>query len=471
MNDPQEPATAPEPTHGLPQSLTEAVLWLRSDKVSCYELTRGYLARIEAAEPNLNAFITVMADQALAAARARDEHRAAGKALGSLHGVPLVAKDIYDTAGVRTTVGAKIFEDRIPDESAAVIRRLEAAGAVFLGKTNMNEFAAGVTGTNARFGDTANPLMPGRSPGGSSSGTAAAVAARCCAAGIGTDTGGSIRIPAACCGVTGLRPTRGLISLEGVFPRAYSLDTAGPLAATVADAALLLDAMVGHDEPAAQGWQTSSPDLDKGVHGLRLGVIRNHTYRGLDTDVESAIHQSVKRLADAGAEVVEVAIPALEDAPGYDKLFSTILLYEFGQIMASTRHDTPANAFGPLVRRDLDQSAAISKETYHQSLEQAGAFTLDLKKAFQTVDALITPAQPMVAPPQGAAPKVFARMRRFVQPFSLAGLPAVVVPCGWNAQGLPVGLQIAADAYQEAVALRVAAAAEWRRPFRGSAWA
>ncbi|CDS48176.1 Aspartyl-tRNA(Asn) amidotransferase subunit A @ Glutamyl-tRNA(Gln) amidotransferase subunit A [Polaromonas sp. CG9_12] len=233
----------------LPGSIAEAARGLRARSYSCEELTRAYLRAIDELQPRLNAFITVTGQQALDQARRLDAELRAGKDRGPLHGIPIVHKDLYDTQGVRTTVGSEFFKDRIPNADATVVTRMAQAGVVSLGKTHMNEFAAGISGTNAFFGDAHNPWDLARSPGGSSSGTGAAIAAGLCLGGTGSDTGGSIRVPASWNNITGIRPTFGRVSLRGVYPRAYSLDVAGPLGRSVADVAMLLQAMVGHDPP------------------------------------------------------------------------------------------------------------------------------------------------------------------------------------------------------------------------------
>ncbi|HRP97068.1 MAG TPA: amidase [Rhodocyclaceae bacterium] len=451
----------------LPRTIAEAGQLLRSGATSSEQLTRTYFAAIEKLEPKLNAFITLLQDRAIAAARARDAELAAGRDLGPLHGIPIVTKDIFDTAGIVTTVGSKAFENRVPDTDATVIRRLEAAGAVILGKTNMNEFAAGVTGTNDVFGNTHNPWMLGRSPGGSSGGTGAAIAAGLCLGGTGTDTGGSIRVPASWCGIAGIRPSYGLVSLNGVYPRAYSLDVAGPLAPTVGDLAVLLDAMAGYDpkyehSSLAQRRASYADVLGKGVAGMRLGIVRNYTYRDVDDDVAAAIRQAADTFARLGAEIVEIEVPPLEGELDYAKLFSEVLLYEFNQILGDEYRATPdrERVFGSIVQRNIAVGEKVERTAYERTLRSRAELTARVKKAFDEVDTMLTPALPMVAPALDAPGEVFARGRQFTLPFSFTALPSVVVPCGFNPEGLPIGLQIVGNHFEEALLLQMASTFE-----------
>lgn len=440
----------------LPRTIAEAGEWLRSGKTSCLDLARAHLARIAELEPRLNAFITLMAEEALATAAELDADLRGGRDLGPLHGIPLVAKDLFDTGGIRTTVGSKVFEHRVPANDAAAIRQLKAAGAVFLGKTNMNELAAGVTGTNETYGDTHNPWRRGYSPGGSSGGSAAAVAAGLCLGAAASDTGGSIRIPASWCGVAGIRPTPGLVSVEGVHPRGPSLDVAGPMAGTVPDLALLLDAMA---DPAARPVAGYAAAVGEGLAGLRLGIVRDYTYKGVDDAVAAAVRRAVETFSDLGATVVEIEVPALAGDANHAQLFNDILLHEFSRMAAGAQRGRERD-FGAIVRRNIADGERISRETYRESLRMQAALSERMEDAFDSVDAVLTPAQPMVAPPLHAPRAVFARGRHFVLPFSLARLPAVVLPCGFDAECLPIGLQIVGNRSDDATILRVAAAFE-----------
>lgn len=440
-------------------SITESAARLRAGEIRCTELVEASVRRAEALQPVLNAFITIAAEQALARARALEQELRAGTDRGPLHGIPIVVKDCLDTAGVRTTIGSRYFRDRVPAANAEVVERLLAAGAVVIGKTNMNECAAGTSGRNAAFGDVRNPWALERSPGGSSSGTAAAVAAGAAAAGVGTDTGGSIRIPAACTGTVGLRPTLGSVPDGGCFRRSFSFDVAGPLARSVGDCALVYAAMAGRPalEPGA------------GVAGVRLGVIRDFSFRDLDPQVEAAVRAALARLAALGAEVREVSIPRL-DAFRYEALYD-ILLYEFHQSFGEhwRRARRPADVFGPVVLANLERGSAIREETYRAALAARAADTAAVRAIFAEVDALVTPVLPRPTPRLDAPTDAFERQRQFMLPFSFVGLPAIAVPCGLDGDGLPLGMQLVGERLQEHRLLRIAAAYEsagaWHRRF------
>ena len=450
----------------VPSSIAEAGEWLRAGSISVVALTEHYLACIKALNPELNAFITIAEQQALESAAALDLELQQNNDRGPLHGIPIVHKDIYDTAGMPTTVGSEFFEARIPTQDATTVRQMREAGTVMLGKTNMNEFAAGISGTNAFYGDAHNPWKLDYSPGGSSSGTGAAIAAGLCLGGTGTDTGGSIRVPAAWCGISGIRPTYGLVSLSGIYPRAYSLDVAGPLAKTVKDVALLLDAMAGYDptDPNASLSQTRvsyAKGLDQGIEGMRLGIVKNYTFRDVDPEVAAAVQSAAEIFTGLGAEVVEIDIPLLSSGPlEYSALFN-ILLYEFNQILGDEYNaETDKSLFGPTVQGNIARGSEISAETYETAQKERPGQTAELKAAFDQVDALITPALPMVAPLLSADGEIYARGRQFTLPFSFTALPSVTTPCGFSTEGLPIGMQIVGNHFEEALILRIAAAFE-----------
>ncbi|WP_333842654.1 amidase [Pelomicrobium sp.] len=449
----------------LPGTIAEAAYRLRTGTLTATDLARACLEGIARLEHRLKAFITVTEDEALEAAETLEAELKQGKDRGPLHGIPIVHKDLYDTAGVLTTIGSELFRQRVPREDATVVRKLKVAGTVMLGKTNLSEFAAGTSGTNRAFGDTANPWDLARSAGGSSSGTAAAVAAGLCLGGTGSDTGGSIRIPASWSGIVGLRPTFGLVSLHGCHPRAYSLDCGGPLARTVADVAILLNAMVGYDPRYRHSIRAPKVDytahLGKGVKGLRLGIVEGYTFRDVDQEVGDAIQAAADRLAELGAQVKTVGVPVLNDPAGHSSLLD-VLLYEFNQILGAQYRaiENKEEMFEPIVRANILRGEAISRETYEKLLAERPKRMAAMKVVFREVDALLTPTTPTVAPPLDADPEVFDRARRFNLPVSFLGLPALSVPCGFSAAGLPIGLQLVADTLQEALLLRIAAAYE-----------
>ncbi|MBA3596151.1 MAG: amidase [Methylibium sp.] len=459
---------ASAPRGALPGSIAEAGKALRAGAFTSEELTKAYLRAIAESQPKLNAFITVTADQAVAQARRLDQELRAGKDRGRLHGIPIVHKDLFDTAGVATTVGSEFFKGRTPRNDATVVARMAEAGVVSLGKTNMNEFAAGTSGTNAFFGDVHNPWDLARSAGGSSSGTGAAIAAGLCLGGTGSDTGGSIRVPASWNGITGIRPTFGRVSLSGVYPRAYSLDCAGPLARSVADVAALLQAMVGYDPTYKDSVRAPAEDfssrLAAGIRGLKIGIIDNYTYRDVDPDVVHAVQAAAQVLERLGATVLQVRIPMLAGPLEYSSLFN-ILLYEFNQILGvEYRATADKNLFGPIVRGNIARGETVSREFYERSLRERAQKKRDFREVFKQVDALITPTMPTVAPVLSASGDTYDRGRQFALPFSWVGVPSISVPCGFGAGGLPIGMQIVGDEMQEALLLRIAAAYEGATP-------
>ena len=449
-----------------PASIVEAGEQLRSGSLSAVELTEHYLTCIKEMNPQLNTFITIAEEEALESAAALDLELQQGQDRGPLHGIPIVHKDIYDTAGMLTTVGSEFFQGRVPEEDATTVRQMREAGTILLGKTNMNEFAAGISGTNAFYGDAHNPWKRDYSPGGSSSGTGAAIASGLCLGGTGTDTGGSIRVPAAWCGISGIRPTYGLVSLAGIYPRAYSLDVAGPLAKTVEDVALLLDAMAGYDprdtnSSLSQKRISYADGLYQGIAGMRIGIINNYTFRDVDPDVAAAIQSAADTFASLGAEIIEIDIPLLSSGPlEYSALFN-ILLYEFNQILGDEYNaEANKNLFGPTVQGNIARGSEISAETYETAQRERPSQTAELKAAFNQVDALITPALPMVAPLLNAEGEIYARGRQFTLPFSFTALPSVTTPCGFSTDGLPIGMQIVGNHFEEALILKIAAAFE-----------
>jgi aspartyl-tRNA(Asn)/glutamyl-tRNA(Gln) amidotransferase subunit A len=440
----------------LPASIVQAAAGLRAGEFSALALTEHCLERISALQPKLNAFITVTGNAALAAARERDSELRRGFDRGSLHGIPIVHKDCFDTAGVRTTVGADIFRNRVPHEDATVVQRLAAAGAVTLGKTHMNEFAAGMSGKNAFFGDARNPRDTARAAGGSSSGSACAVAARLCLGATGTDAGGSIRLPAAWTGVVGVRPSYGRVSTAGAYPRSFSFDCAGPLAASVQDAALLLDAMAGPDPDA----RASRAPED--LRGVRIGFIEDSA---VHDDVARALREALDALAGLGAQVVPATAKLQTAELDYSAIFD-VLLYEFHQILGEQYRATSdrEERFGPIVRANLERGATLSAADYRAALEARERFVRELRSAFLALDALVTPTAPTTAPMLDVPEAVFDQARRFTIPFSFAGLPALSLPCGADGNGLPIGLQIVGPHLGDQTILRIAAAYEGASP-------
>lgn len=448
-----------------PTTIAEAGKWLRQGSLTCESLAESCLRCIKKLDPTLNSFISVTEDLALTTARAMDKELSAGIDRGPLHGIPIAYKDNFDTAGVLTSCGSKLFEMRVPDKDAVIVRRMKASGTVMLGKTNMNELAAGgAGGFNKFFGSTRNPWHLDHESGGSSSGSGAAVAARMCLGALGTDTGGSIRGPASHMGVAGLRPTHGRINPAGIFPRAPSMDCAGPFGATVGDVAILLNAMMGYYLPERADRELFGEDftigLDEGVRGRRLGVVRNYTFRDVDPDVSSAVRVAVNELARLGAEIDEIEVPALEGKLS-DSFPLTVMLYEFNEIIGTCCPDAAKEKemFGPIVKKDLERAATITRSMYQSALADRRRRVTEIRQMFQNVDALLTPTMPTTAP-LIERPDLSGWHRQFTLPISFLSLPAVSVLCGFDSSRLPIGLQIVGNARQEALILRIAAAFE-----------
>ncbi|MGH7895478.1 MAG: amidase [Candidatus Binatia bacterium] len=456
-------------------TLAQAAEALRGRRVSSLELTHDYLARIERVNPALNAYVTVTAERALADARRATDEIARGGYRGALHGIPIGLKDLVDTAGIRTTYGSKVHATHVPVADATVARRLAAAGAVLLGKHNTHEYAFGVTTNNPHHGATRNPWDTTRIPGGSSGGSGAAVAARLACAAIGTDTGGSIRVPAAVCGIVGLKPTFGRVSKAGVFPMSYLFDHVGPLARTVEDAAIMLGAIAGYDPADAKTAAMPVGDyrtpLRKGVRGLRIGVPRSRLFAPLDDAVAAAIDEALGVLRRLGATVRDVEIPELP-MPGVFEL----MIAEAKEIHAATLRDRFQDLGLDL---QLYLSAPLGDAVWMAgALREAAAYAAAMRAVLEEVDLLALPTCPIGAPPIGAdvtdvgsveMQTFFAMVLRTV-PFNVAHLPALTVPCGFTRERMPIGLQLAGRPFDEATVLRAGhayeQATEWhtRRP-------
>jgi aspartyl-tRNA(Asn)/glutamyl-tRNA(Gln) amidotransferase subunit A len=452
---------------------------LRRREVSPVEITRVYLDRIHRLDPHLRAFITVTADQALADAETATRAIVGGRYLGPLHGVPLALKDLFYTAGVRTTAGSRILADFVPSEDATAVARLRAAGAIFLGKTNMEEFAYGATSINPHYGACRNPWDPERIPGGSSGGSASAVAAGLCAASLGSDSGGSIRQPAALCGLVGLKPTYGRVSRYGVVPLSWSQDHVGPMARSVRDAALLLQVIAGEDARDPSCSSAPVPGytnrLDEGISGFRLAIPRDFFFERVDGTIDAAVRAAARVLTDQGASLDEVPFPEAAHAATAG---AAILFAE-----ASAYHEdwlrTRPEQYGEPVRARLRVGSLLLATDYLKAQRARGVLVQRATALFDRVDALLMPAVPLAAPgqdqtiirwPDGTEEDIRGATLRLTRPFNLLGLPAVSVPCGFTTEGLPIGLQIVARPFAETTVLRVArayeAATSWhtRRP-------
>jgi aspartyl-tRNA(Asn)/glutamyl-tRNA(Gln) amidotransferase subunit A len=447
---------------------------------------RDYLARVEALDGKVRAFMTVTRETALAQAAEADARFKAGAPRGPLDGVPIALKDVLCTRGIRTTCGSKILENFVPPYDATVVRRLREAGTVLLGKLNMDEFAMGSSTENSAYFTTRNPWDLGRVPGGSSGGSAAAVAADLAAATFGTDTGGSIRQPAAFCGNVGVKPTYGRVSRYGLVAFASSLDQIGPFTKTVADAALVLQAIAGADPMDSTAAAVPVPDyraaLAGGVAGLRIGIPREYFIDGMDPEVERAVRAAVDVLRGLGAKTEEVSLPHTEYGLaayyliGPAEASSNLARYDGvkyglrlpgGRDVVEMESRTRAAGFGKEVKRRImlgtyALSAGYYDAYYGQALRVRTLVARDFQKAFETVDAIVAPTTPGVAFKIGEKedPLQMYLNDVFTIPTSLAGLPGVSLPGGFTLAGLPIGLQVIGKAYDEATVLRVAHAYE-----------
>jgi aspartyl-tRNA(Asn)/glutamyl-tRNA(Gln) amidotransferase subunit A len=443
-------------------SLNEASAMLRRRAVSPVELTQACLARIERLNPVLNAFITVTAEQALRQARDAEAEIRRGNWRGPLHGIPIALKDLIDTAGVRTTAGSALFKDRIPQEDAEVVRRLNAAGAVLLGKLNMHEFAYGATSVPTYFGPVHNPWKTDRIAGGSSGGSAAAVATGLCYGALGSDTGGSIRQPAAYCGIAGLKPTYGRVSTRGAIPLSWSLDHLGPMCRSVEDAALLLQVIAGYDPRESTSLDAPVPDYAKAlktkVSSLRLGIPRAIFYEQLDPEIDVAVKQAIDVLHKLSAGVRDVQLPRYQTLP--------VVAAEAYAYHARYVTKTP-ELYQPSTRTRIEGGAKITAEDYIQGRRELDRLRSAVAEVFADVDLLVTPTTPVppstiadaarseIPPPGGVAPSL-----RNTQPFDIFGLPTISVPCGFTSAGLPIGLQISGPHLGEPAVLALAHAYE-----------
>jgi aspartyl-tRNA(Asn)/glutamyl-tRNA(Gln) amidotransferase subunit A len=482
----------------LDTTLEGAGLALAAGETTSEALTTAAFDRIEKLDrghrgtPGLNAFLTLDRDGALASAKAADARRQAGQVLGPLDGVPLAVKDIFCTKGVRTTVASKILANYVPPYDATAVVKLRSQGAVLLGKLNMDEFAMGSSNENSAFGPVRNPWDLERTPGGSSGGSAAAVAARLAFGTLGTDTGGSIRQPAALSGVVGLKPTYGRVSRYGVVAFASSLDQVGPFGRTVRDTALQLGAIAGHDPHDSTSIPQEVPDylanIEGGVKGLRLGVPKEYFIAGIDPEVEAAVRAAIDTYQRLGAEIVEVSLPHTEYATATYYIVATAEassnLARFDGVRYGHRTSdakgllemylkSRAEGFGDEVKRRImlgtyALSAGYYDAYYVRAQKVRALIKRDFDEAFTKVDAIITPTSPTAAFKLGektADPLQMYLADIFTISCNLAGLPGLSMPAGFTAGGLPIGVQLLGKALDEATLLRVARAYERETKF------
>jgi len=424
---------------------------IRLGSLSPVELTRECLARIEKLNPQLNAYITVLSDFALAGARRAEQEIQRGEYRGPLHGIPIGLKDIIDTAGTRTTAASAQYEDRIPTEDAEVVRRLRAAGAVILGKQNLHEFAYGGSSIISFFGEARNPWNMARVTGGSSGGSAASVGAGLGLAAVGTDTGGSIRLPAAYCGVVGLKPTYGRISMRGILPLSPSLDHVGLITDSVYDAALMLQALAGYDADDPASSDVPVPDFTVGLEHfpqrLRIGVPRDFFFGDLHAEVAAAVESAIEVFAGLYVEIHELKLEVPTDR--------TLFLAEGYAVHKPMLTHSP-ELYHPATRARIEVGAGISAAAAQRARRELEAIRHAIQRVFDKVDVLLTPTAPIPPPaiaylrehPDELRPQELVMLRN-TYPFDVWGIPTISVPCGYTEDRLPIGLQLANSQWGE----------------------
>ena len=443
-------------------SIAEASELLRRKQISPVELTTSCLNRIEQLNPTINAFITVMYDSALDQAREAEEEIVAGNWRGPLHGIPIGLKDLIDTAGVKTTCASALFAERIPTEDAEIVRRLKSAGAVLIGKQNMQEFAWGGTSTSSYFGPVHNPWDVDRIAGGSSGGSAAAVATGMCFAAIGTDTGGSVRQPAAFCGIVGLKPTYGRVSTRGVFPLSPSLDHVGTLCRNVADTALMLEAIAGYDklDPTSVNFPVDSYTNALDVTTKpRIGTVRKPFFDDLDPDVERAMNEALKRFSNLVSDVIEVDLPPAPAAVQAPEVYAVHSKY----------FSTSPELYGRWMRARLELATSISTVAYIEARQELDRLRRSIGDIFSKVDLLVTPTTPVppitIREALNMSPTPAGEVWLWnTRPFNAYGWPTISIPCGFTQTGLPIGLQISGPNFSEGSLLSFARAFEQATP-------
>ena len=459
-------------------SIADAAELVAGRQLSPVEIVDAHLRRIDAIDGALNSFITLLRDESMAAAREAEGAIASGGYIGPLHGLPIGLKDLYYTKGTRTTMGSKIMGEFVPDADAAVTERFREAGAILIGKLQMHEFALGATSENPHYGPAHNPWDTGRMTGGSSGGSGSAVASGQCMGALGSDTGGSVRIPASLCGIVGLKPTFGRVSRYGVYPLSWSFDTVGPMTRTVRDAALVLNAIAGHDSRDLSSSRRPTEDfaerLEDGISGVRIGIPKEYFFEKTEPQVTDSVREAASVLEGLGASVDEVSIPVLEHS---QTISTPISQAEASQIHTEHLRDR-AHDIGADVRGRLYQGALTPATDYIKAQRARTVYNARMAEAFQRFDALIAPTCPVGAPKLGertmrvgdVEEPTLALLSRLTRPFNVSGVPTVSLPCGFTSYGVPIGLQIAGRPFEDAAVLRIAhayeQATEWhkRRP-------
>lgn len=430
------------------RTIAEAAELIRKGEVSPVELLRECLETIERLNPSLNALVTVTADSAFAQARKAEQEIQAGQWRSVLHGIPIGLKDLIDTAGVTTTAASGVFRDRVPAEDADVVTKLKAAGAVLLGKQNLHEFAYGGSSVISHFGAVRNPVNPEFIAGGSSGGSAAAAASGMCYGAIGTDTSGSIREPAALCGVVGLKPSYGLVGVRGIIPLSPSLDHAGPITRTVEDAAIVLDAIV---HPRSSKYRKS---LKKDIGGYVLGIPKRSFFEDMDEEVKLVVDRAIHQLSALTREVREIDLPLEED-----RTVQRFEAYAYHRQMVASSPEL----YDPETLRRIREGERISQERYWRALDELRKIRAEIPRRFEQIGVAVTPTTPVPAPEIARLMRDKTLLRpaelvllRNTRPANVWGLPAISVPCGANSRGLPIGLQLIGPPDGDANVLQVA---------------
>lgn len=444
--------------------ISRAMEMFQRRELSPVELTRAFLERIREADTRLNSYLTVMEATALEEARQAEAQwmRLKHDPPSPLMGIPLSLKDLFETQGVRTTAGSKFFVDYYPERDAFVVKKLKNAGAVILGKTNMHEIALGLTTVNPHFGACHNPWDVERIPGGSSGGSAAALAAGLCMGSLGTDTGGSIRVPAALCGIVGLKPTRGRVSLRGVIPLSWNLDHVGPMGRRVEDVAILLQVIAGYDAQDPYSCDRTQEDflksLKAGVKGWRLAIAEDNYFNQVDAEVFEAVRLAARVFKDLGAQVEPVSFPGAHQAA----LANGMMTVSDAAVFHQARLENHAQDFGEDVRQRLRVGATLPLAEYIQARRTQAEMHRQFNMFFENFDILLTPttAIPAARIAEAEALTQAKILTRYTAPFNLTGLPAISLPCGFTAEGLPIGLQLVTASWGEARLLRAAYAFE-----------
>lgn len=456
-------------------TISEVSGLLASGELSPVELVKAHLDRIAETEPKLNSFITLLEKESLETARVAEREIRESGSWGPLHGVPIGLKDLYYTKGIRTTVGSKILADFVPDYDAAVVEKFSDAGAVLLGKLQMHEFAFGASSENPHYGPAHNPWDTNHVTGGSSGGSGSSIAAGQVMATLGSDTGGSVRIPSALCGIVGLKPTYGLVSRYGVYPLCWSLDTVGPMTRSVRDAALVMNTIAGPDARDPSSSERTSEDftwrLGRPIEGLRIGIPQEHYFDVLDAETKNAVMAASRVLAGQGATIEQVSIPMLDNVAA---ISNTIMLSEAAEVHLEHMRDQ-GDQFDPAVRDRLEPGTIIPAVQYVRAQRARSLFSEQVDRAMATVDVLLAPTCPIGAPRIGDATVTVAgrtesknsMLSRLTRPWNLYGGPAISVPCGLTSDRLPIGLQLAGRPFEDTLLLQVADAYEQASGWEG----